>query len=85
MVSTVSSIDNLAVMEAMLRLIPLKLLEGNIVYLGDFGTIYLNLASEGVENEADFTIGNIKGVKVRFRPGKDFLESLKGVEFEKEQ
>lgn len=82
-ISTVSSIDTLAVLEALISVIPGQLLEGRIVRLGDFGSFRLNLSSEGVENEADFNKSHIKGVKLNFRPGKLIQNALKSVDYKK--
>jgi len=53
-ISTVSSIDTMAVLEALVQVIPEELSDGNIVRLGDFGSFYANLKSSGAETEEDF-------------------------------
>jgi predicted histone-like DNA-binding protein len=65
--------------------LPTFLKLGLSVKLGDFGTLRLNLVSEGVEEDKDFTAANIKGVKVIFTPGVELKESLKDVSFEEEK
>ena len=82
-ISTVSSIDTLAVLESLIKVIPSELLAGRIVRLGDFGTLRLTLSSEGAETEDAFTKGNIKKVKLIFRPGKTISSELKTVDFHK--
>ena len=82
-ISTVSSIDTLAVLEGLITVLPRKLLDGEIVRLGEFGDFRLNISSEGVEAEADFSTANIKGVKLNFRPGKLIKTALKTVEYKK--
>jgi hypothetical protein len=52
------------------------------VQLGDFGTMRLSLASEGVENSDDFTAANITGVKVIFTPSVELKKALKNIKFE---
>jgi len=52
------------------------------VKLGDFGTLRLNLQSEGVEQGQKFSAANIKGVKVIFTPGVDLKKSLAETAFE---
>ena len=82
-ISTVSTIDTLAVLEGLLTVLPKKLLNGEIVRLGEFGDFRLNISSEGVETEGDFSTNNIKGVKLNFRPGKLIKTALKTVEYKK--
>jgi predicted histone-like DNA-binding protein len=82
-ISTVSSIDTLAVLESLIEVMPAQLRDGKIVKLGDFGTFRLTLSSDGVETEEAFTKANIKKVKLNFRPGKIISKELKTVDFEK--
>ena len=82
-ISTVSTIDTLAVLESLLTVIPNQLLNGRIVRLGDFGSFRLTLSSEGVENENDFHKGHIKKVNLKFRPGRQIANELKTAEYEK--
>jgi predicted histone-like DNA-binding protein len=82
-ISTVSSIDTMAVVEAFLTYIPRELAEGNIVDLGDFGSFTLSITSTGSETAEEVTSRNITGVKVRFTPGKEFKRVLREATFVK--
>jgi predicted histone-like DNA-binding protein len=82
-ISTVSSADTMAVLEALLTVIPQELAAGNIVELGDFGNFWLRADSEGAETAADVHASNIKGVLPRFNAGKEFKKVLDAIEFEK--
>ncbi len=82
-ISTVSTIDTLAVLEGLIKVMPKELLDGNIIRLGEFGDFRLNLSSEGVDTEDAFSKNNIKGVKINFRPGKLIKTALKTVDFKK--
>ena len=82
-ISTVSSTDTMAVLEALLTTIPQELAAGNIVELGDFGNFWLRGDSEGAETAADVRASNIKGVLPRFNAGKEFKKVLDTIEFEK--
>ena len=82
-ISTVSSTDTMAVLEALLNIIPQELSKGNIVELGDFGNFWLRSSSEGA-NKADAVRGDmIAGVLPRFNPGREFKKVLAAIEFEK--
>jgi predicted histone-like DNA-binding protein len=62
--------------------LPVYLKLGLSVKLGDFGSLRLNIASEGVDTKEAFSTAKIKGVKVIFAPSQEFKSSLKDVSFE---
>jgi len=62
--------------------LPTFLKLGLSVKLGDFGTLRLNLQSDGVEQGQKFSAAHIKGVKVIFTPGVDLKKSLAETAFE---
>lgn len=82
-ISTVSSVDVVAVLEAFLNIIPKELADGNIVQLGDFGSFSLRIRSEGADSEEQVTAHNITKILTSFRPGKRFKEVLDNVSYEK--
>lgn len=82
-VSTVSSADTMASLEAMLIVLPRLLADGNIVELGDFGSFWLRTKADGAEYESDVSADSITSVLPHFRPGKAFKEKLEQVEFKK--
>lgn len=82
--STVSSVDTAAVLEAFLTVVPEELANGNIVELGDFGTFRVSVSSEGAEKAEDLTSRSITDVRVLFTPGKRFQQVLDGAQFQKE-
>ncbi len=82
-ISTVSSIDTLAVLESLLQVLPRHLLDSKIIRLGDFGSFRLSLSSSGADTAENFTKNMIKGVKLLFRPGKQITDELKQAEFVK--
>ena len=82
--STVSSVDTAAVLEAFLTVVPEKLAEGNIVELGDFGSFRVSVSSDGAAAAEEVTARSITDVRVLFSPGKRFKQVLDMVEFQKE-
>ncbi len=82
-ISTVSSTDTMAVLEAMLKTIPQELAEGNVVELGDFGNFWLKATSEGVETADAVRATQINTLLPRFNPGKEFKKALATIEYEK--
>jgi predicted histone-like DNA-binding protein len=81
--STVSSVDTAAVLEAFLNVVPDKLADGNIVELGDFGTFRVSVSSEGAAAAEEVTARSITDVRVLFTPGKRFKRALNAAEFQK--
>ena len=82
--STVSSVDTRAVLEAFLQVVPDELAEGNIVELGDFGRFRVSVSSDGEEHAEDVSARNITDVRVIFSPGRRFAQLLNTVQFQKE-
>ena len=82
-ISTVSSADTMAVLEALLTVIPQELSRGNIVELGDFGNFWLRSTSEGAATAEAVRASQLKTVLPRFNPGKEFKRTLQAIEYEK--
>ena len=79
--STISTADSMAVLEALLTVIPDELANGRIVDLGEFGAFRLTIRASGEATPEAAGAHNIKQVRVQYRSGKGFEETLKGVEF----
>ncbi len=73
------------VIQNLVELLPQELIKGNSVQLGDFGTFRISFSSDGVEEEKDFTVDKIKGVKVLFTPSADFKKVLASMKYEREK
>lgn len=83
-ISTLSTIDTLAMLEALLNAIPHELAQGRLVDLGDFGSFRLRLDTDGADSPEKVSSRQIKQVRVRFTPGKVFQALLDNIEFVKE-
>ena len=81
--STVTSIDTLAVLEALLKVIPKELSKGNSVRMGDFGGFFTTIQSHGSDAEEDFTDSLIKRTKINFRPGRRVKNVLRNIQYTK--
>jgi len=82
-ISTVSSADTMAVLEALLTTIPQELAAGNIVELGDFGNFWLKANAEGAQTAAEVRASQINTLLPRFNPGKEFKKVLATVDYVK--
>ncbi len=58
-----------------------QLLEGKKIQLGELGSFWVSLASEGAESMDAFTATNIKAVNIVFTPGSDFENLIGKAEF----
>ena len=83
-ISTVSIVDTIAVIESLILLVPKHITQGETVQLGDFGSFYISLKSEGTECEEDFTSSKIKNIKIQFRPGKELKNAINSTDFVKQ-
>ena len=82
-ISTVSSVDTMAVLEALLTTIPQELAAGNIVELGDFGNFWLKANAEGADTAEAVRSTQITTLLPRFNAGKEFKKVLDTIEYEK--
>ena len=82
--SSLNTIDVLAVLEGFLIKIPQKLNEGYIVKLRDFGNFRITFQSEGAAEADKVTGDSIKKTKVNFRPSTEFSELVGSVKVSKE-
>ena len=59
-----------------------QMLAGNKVNLGDLGSFYPELQTEGAVTTDDFTSENIKAVNICWLPGKEFKNLRQDAEFQ---
>ena len=78
---TLTPTDVMAVLISLSRKIPLHLLKGNIVDLGEMGTLTVNISSSGAVDEKDFILALINGLNIRYRPTPDMKILLKTATF----
>ncbi len=81
--STVSPADTAASLENILAIITSELARGNIVQLGEFGSFWLRVESDGSETADQVSAKNITNILPRFTPGKEFQQALDAIKFEK--
>lgn len=74
---TLTPTDVMAVLISLSRKIPLHLLKGNIVDLGEMGTLTVNISSSGAVDEKDFLLALINGLNIRYRPTPDMKLQMK--------
>ncbi len=65
---------------ALMDIIPQELLNGKVVSLGELGTFFLSVKSDGVQTEDELTPRIVKGVKIQYRPTKRFRNKVQNVD-----
>lgn len=83
-ISTVSGADIRAVLYAMVDVMRDSLADGQIVRLGEMGSLRVSISSEGKANADEVNAKAIKNAKVIFTPGKDIKEMLATLNYTKE-
>ena len=78
---TLTETDVLAALSALQREMTKNMMAGKIVRFGTFGSFQLSLNSSGVENISDASQSQVKGVRVRFRPGTRIQENLRNLKY----
>lgn len=58
-----------------------QLLNGNKVQLGELGSFWISLSSEGADSMQEFTADNIHTVNIIFTPGEEFENLISQAEF----
>ena len=58
-----------------------QLLEGKKIQMGELGSFWVSLTSEGAESMEKFSSSNIKAVNIIFTPGTDFENLIGKAEF----
>ena len=56
---------------------------GEIVRLGDLGSLQIGISSKGAETEEDYSDTLIKKARINFRPGSALVGALSGLTFQK--
>ena len=80
---TVHKSDVYAVLVALEDVITDALRGGEIVRLGDLGTLQIGISSKGAVTEEDYSDSLIKQARINFRPGLPLKGILSNLSFEK--
>ena len=80
---TVHKSDVFAVLVALEDVITDALKSGEIVRLGDLGTLQISISSKGAATEEDYSDSLIKKARIIFRPGSALSGALSGLTFQR--
>ena len=78
---TVTYADVMAVLTALPVVLKQGLAAGEIVRLGDLGSLQIGLRSKGASKAEGFTPANILKAHIRFRAGKDLTDVLSNLTY----
>ncbi|MBN2092900.1 DNA-binding protein [candidate division KSB1 bacterium] len=82
-ISSLSIGDVYSVMWLLADTIPRLVGDGKIVRLGDLGSFFAEIESNGAEAAADFHPNLIRKIKLQFRAGKELKKGLAQIDVEK--
>ena len=82
-ISTVSGADIRAVLYALVDIMREELAEGQIVRLGDLGSLRISISSQAEDTAEAVNPASIKSARTIFTPGKVLKETLKVLEYVK--
>ena len=81
--STLTRPDVMAVLEALMELLPEKIAQGQVVRLGGFGSFNLTLRSSGSATPEEVNAANIYNNRLNFRPSPEMKTVLEGISYKK--
>ena len=81
--STISTADTMAVLEAFVQIVPQEIADGKIVRLGDFGSFRLTIQSKGEALEKNVNDKSITGNTLHFNPGAEVDKVLDSLSYKK--
>lgn len=82
-ITTVSVPDAIAVLESLVMIIPRHIEKGEIVRLGELGSLRITINSEGSDTAEAVNASNVKKAKYRFTPGSELQQTLKLLKYSK--
>ncbi len=83
--STLGYHEVIFALNILVEYILLQLLEGNIVRLNSFGSLRIEIHSEGKENKEDVNASCIKEARIVFIPNEKVKRMLKKLDYKKKQ
>lgn len=79
--TTLNPSEAMMVLRQLRNVLLKRLLAGETVKLGNWGSFSLSFASEGVDERKDVSLGQIKQINLVFRPDRSFREDLQKASF----
>jgi len=68
------------VLVALMDIIPDELVNGKIISLGQLGSFYVTIKSEGAATEEELSPGLVNGTKIQYRPTKELKKKLRMID-----
>ena len=86
LISKVSSLNYgevLGALGTLIEIIEMQLRHGRQVHLNSLGTFYLTLISNSKDTAEELTSDDIRGARIRFRPGKRLKKMINNLDYYK--
>ena len=80
---TLTRADTIAVLTALEDVVSEGLQRGEIVRLGELGSLQVSVSGQGVEKEEEYNDGLIERKRILFRPGRTLRDTLSTLSFER--
>lgn len=80
---TLTRADTIAVLTALEDVVSEGLQGGEIVRLGELGSLQVSVSGQGVEKEEEYNDGLIERKRILFRPGRTLRDTLSTLSFER--
>lgn len=80
---TLTRADTIAVLTALEDVVSEGLQGGEIVRLGELGSLQVSVSGQGVEKEEEYNDGLIERKRILFRPGRTLRNTLSTLSFER--
>ncbi|MEM6841872.1 MAG: HU family DNA-binding protein [Bacteroidota bacterium] len=82
-ITTVSLPDAVAALESLVMIIPRHIEKGEIVRLGELGSLRVTINSEGSDTEEEVNASKIKKANYRFAAGSELKQTLKLLKYQR--
>lgn len=82
-ITTVSVPDAVAVLESLVMIIPRHIERGEIVRLGELGSLRITVNSEASDTAEEVNPSKVKKANYRFSPGAELQQTLKVLKYSK--
>ena len=81
-ISPINKGDAVSVLINLIDLVPKELAIGNTVTLGDLGTFWINVSSQGFDNENEVSTKAINKVKVHFKASNQLKKLMSNLRYD---
>ena len=82
LISPINKGDTVSVLINLIELVPKELARGNTVTLGNLGTFWINVSSQGFDNEEEVSPDVAEKVKVHFKASNQLKQLMSNLRYD---